>query len=232
MTPHAVRNPHSPIRAVTFDVGGTLIQPWPSVGHVYSEIARRHGHPPIPPETLEHRFSQAWSRKADFQHRRDDWALLVDDTFEGLLPRPPSRTFFPALYERFAKPDVWRIFDDVLPVLDALASHGFPLAIVSNWDERLRPLLKALRLDSYFETIVVSCEVAFPKPSPVIFEFTAQKLGLPPQQILHVGDHAAEDFDGATSAGFHARILNRSTPAAPPHQLDSLVAVLRLLDAA
>ena len=27
------------IRAVTFDVGGTLIQVWPSVGHVYADVA-------------------------------------------------------------------------------------------------------------------------------------------------------------------------------------------------
>ena len=31
------------IRAVTFDVGGTLIEPWPSVGHVYAEVAAQHG---------------------------------------------------------------------------------------------------------------------------------------------------------------------------------------------
>jgi hypothetical protein len=33
----------SGIRAVTFDVGGTLIEPWPSVGRVYAEVAARHG---------------------------------------------------------------------------------------------------------------------------------------------------------------------------------------------
>jgi len=33
----------SDIRAITFDVGGTLIAPWPSVGHIYSDIAARFG---------------------------------------------------------------------------------------------------------------------------------------------------------------------------------------------
>ena len=31
------------VKAVTFDVGGTLIEPWPSVGHAYAEVAQRHG---------------------------------------------------------------------------------------------------------------------------------------------------------------------------------------------
>ena len=29
-------SPLEEIKAVTFDVGGTLIRPWPSVGHVYA----------------------------------------------------------------------------------------------------------------------------------------------------------------------------------------------------
>ncbi len=40
------------IRAVTFDVGGTLIEPWPSVGHVYAEVAARHGVAAIDVATL------------------------------------------------------------------------------------------------------------------------------------------------------------------------------------
>jgi hypothetical protein len=37
---------HRPeIRAVSFDVGGTLIEPWPSVGRAYAEVAARHARP-------------------------------------------------------------------------------------------------------------------------------------------------------------------------------------------
>jgi FMN phosphatase YigB (HAD superfamily) len=32
-----------PVEAVTFDVGGTLIEPWPSVGHIYAEAASKLG---------------------------------------------------------------------------------------------------------------------------------------------------------------------------------------------
>ena len=30
------------IKAITFDVGGTLIEPWPSVGHAYAGVAARY----------------------------------------------------------------------------------------------------------------------------------------------------------------------------------------------
>src|SRR5437763_2728433 len=139
--------PARQIQAVTFDVGGTLIRPWPSVGHVYAEVAAQHGLRNLSPESLNQSFAAAWREKKNFQHTKEGWARLVDQTFAGLCEPPPSRAFFPAIYQRFAEADTWRIYDDVLPALDALASKDVPLAVISNWDERLRPLLRQLRLD-------------------------------------------------------------------------------------
>jgi putative hydrolase of the HAD superfamily len=215
------------IKAVTFDVGGTLIEPWPSVGHVYAEVAGRHGIT-LSPDLLDARFKAAWNTRADFQDTRAWWEELVDDTFEGLVAQPPRNTFFPELFERFAQPGVWRVFNDVLPALDQLASRGVRLGILSNWDERLRTLLLGLNLSNYFETIVVSCEVGFSKPSPVIFNHAATKLGLPPADILHVGDSIQHDVLGARAAGFNAARIRRR--AAEPHDgdLHSLTEVLEI----
>src|SRR6059058_1740055 len=89
------------IQAVTFDVGGTLIRPWPSVGHVYADVAGRHGVKNLSPETLNRNFAAAWRARRNFQHTREDWARLVDQVFRGICQPPPSRTFFPSIYERF-----------------------------------------------------------------------------------------------------------------------------------
>src|SRR5437762_3763533 len=91
------------IEAITFDVGGTLIEPWPSVGHVYAEVAARHGLKNLSPEKLNRQFAAAWGALKNFHHTRDEWAALVDQTFAGLCERPPSGTFFPELYARFAE---------------------------------------------------------------------------------------------------------------------------------
>jgi len=40
---HVAINRFGGIRAISFDVGGTLIRPWPSVGHVYAEVAAQQG---------------------------------------------------------------------------------------------------------------------------------------------------------------------------------------------
>ncbi len=219
------------IQAVTFDAGGTLIRPWPSVGRVYAEVAAKHGAREISPAILDERFAAAWRGLEQFQHGRDEWSALVDRVFEGLTERPPSAWFFPELFERFGEPGAWRIFDDVKPAIDALAARGVNLAVISNWDERLPPLLERLGLRKYFEAVVISREVGFSKPSPVIFEHAARKLGLAPEFILHVGDNPRDDLRGAEAAGFQARLIERGGGAAGPGRIHSLLELERLAEA-
>jgi putative hydrolase of the HAD superfamily len=189
------------IKAVTFDVGGTLIEPWPSVGHVYAEVAEHHGHQ-FPPEVLNQHFRAAWKAKQNFRHTRADWAALVRATFGT----DACDAFFPELYKRFASPKVWRVFDDVRPALLRLKNEGIKLGIISNWDERLRPLLQSLELTPFFDAVVISVEVGYCKPSPEIFHEALRLLDLPPGQVLHVGDSKEDDVEGAQAVGIQAVI--------------------------
>jgi putative hydrolase of the HAD superfamily len=210
------------IQAVTFDVGGTLLEVWPSVGHVYAEVAARHGIKGLSAGALDRRFKAAWRAATGFGHSRSDWAALVDATFRGLTDRPPSQTFFPELYARFSAPDAWRIYEDVIPTLEALKARGLRLGVISNWDERLRPLLKRLKLADYFEAIIVSREVGSAKPARGIFEHAVRKLGLPPEAVLHVGDSLAMDVRGARHAGLRALLLHRAGGVARTGRIRSL----------
>lgn len=214
------------IQAVTFDVGGTLIEPWPSVGHVYAEVARHFGVTGVTPAVLDAGFAAAWRAKVDFDYSRAAWFGVVRETFgDAARALPPA--FFPALYERFAQADAWRVYDDVLPALDWFRRRGFRLGVISNWDDRLRPLLANLGLADRFDTIVVSVEVGRPKPAPEIFRWAATALGLDPATILHVGDSPAEDFSGATSAGFRAVLLQRGARAGSPETIRNLADLVR-----
>ncbi len=224
-----VRSSKSSIQAITFDVGGTLIEPWPSVGAIYAEVAARHGFHNFTPEQLSRGFRAAWKNHSAFNYSRRGWELLVNQTFgcaaDERLP------FFEELYERFAEPEAWRVFDDVIPILDQLASAGVRMAVISNWDERLRGLLERLKLSRYFETLAISCEVGFPKPSPVIFQHAADKLGLASANILHVGDSAEHDVAGARSAGLAALHLRRGHQGSSANEIQSLTEVLKFAGA-
>ncbi len=216
---------------MTLDVGGTLIRPSPSVGHIYAEVAERNGCRKVSPDTLNRRFANAWKGLKSFNHSREEWAALVDETFGAVDGEKPSETFFPEIYERFAQPEAWHVFEDALPALDALAARDINLGIVSNWDERLRPLLEKLGLNKYFQAVIVSCEVAFTKPSPVIFEQAARMLGEAPELILHVGDSATHDVAGSKGAGFQALLLERGSKDAGAGVIGSLLELEGLVGA-
>lgn len=204
--PHPADQPE--IRAVTFDAGGTLVEPRPSVGHVYAEVAADFGVADIPPERLTAAFSQAWKATAHFDYSRESWFVLVRETFAADAVRLPE-AYFPAVYDRFAEPDVWHVFEDVLPTLETLASRGVKLGVISNWDERLRPLLARLGLAKYFSSIVVSCEAGAAKPDPRIFRRATAELAVAPVELLHVGDSLITDVRGAGSIGANGVLLDR-----------------------
>ena len=217
------------VRAVTFDVGGTLIDPWPSVGQVYAEVASKYGAGNLDAEKLTRHFALAWRAKTSFDYSRKAWAELVAQTFSHCFEPNQQPPFFEELYERFAHPHVWRVYDDVFPALEALSDRGIELGIISNWDERLRPLLERLKLDRYFRVMIISQEIGFCKPSPVIFEEAVRKFTCPAASILHVGDGALDDFDGARQAGFQSVLLDRRQVSSPDH-VSTLAGLPALLD--
>jgi len=222
----AVSLPAGKIKAVTFDVGHTLIEPRDSVGNIYAEIASRHGRPGLSPAELDRRFLKVLQARGGAVNTRADWEEIADDTFAGLIDPPPSQSFFPELFERFAQATEWRIYDDVLPTLEALALRGIRLGIISNWDDRLRPLLTALGLASHFEVTMISAEFGCSKPAREIFDSTAKQFQLSPTVILHVGDNWSADVEGARAAGFQACQIARSSPAGA----DRVASLLELVD--
>src|SRR6184192_3648758 len=98
------------IRAVTFDVGGTLIEPWSSVGEVYGAVARELGLGDFAAERLTDQFICGWKERGEFGYSKAEWRALVEYSFHGLCT--VSDDLFDAIYERFARADAWRIFED------------------------------------------------------------------------------------------------------------------------
>jgi putative hydrolase of the HAD superfamily len=166
---------------------------------------------------INRRFHAAWAaRGAAFDYSREAWAALVHETLQGVTPCAGDPAFFAVLYEHFAGPEPWQVYPDVRPALETLRRRGCRLAVLSNWDPRLRPLLQALKLADFFEALFISAEVGWHKPDPRLFAHAARRLGLRPDQMLHVGDSGTEDVGGARAAGWPVVWLTRDG-AAPRH---------------
>jgi putative hydrolase of the HAD superfamily len=211
---------HPRITTVFFDAGNTLLRAHPGIAEVYVEVAARHGIDRTV-EEIRTRFQAAWKKKAGTPQRmreegrltseevKNFWKSFVREIFS--LSRSPEGfdAFFEELYERFADPDTWRTYDDVVPCLDALRGRGLALGVLSNWDERLPRILAGHGLDTYFETVVISAVEGWEKPAREIFEVAVERLGSRPGETLHVGDSPHDDFHGAVGAGLQAALLDR-----------------------
>jgi len=211
----------SEIKAFFFDAGGTLFRPYPSVGEIYAEVARRHGVTSDPQE-LETLFHRTWEKhdglaslarrsgqRSGQKEEREWWRSLVGEVFSQFGRMENFEAFFDELYDRFASPGAWRLFDDTLPLLQELKRRGRILGIVSNWDSRLFGLCEGLGLSPYLDFILASAVVGFAKPNPRIFQEALRRARVRPEEALHVGDSLEDDVWGAREAGIQAIFLDR-----------------------
>lgn len=221
---------------VLLDAGGTLIRVGPDVGEIYADRAARYGvH--VEPKVIEAQFRALWVERHDTLHggvsdavEREWWRELVSDVFERAGKRRAfGGAFYPyfeELYDLFALGDVWHVFDDVVPALEALQANGIRCAVVSNWDSRLGQLLDRLGLARWFEFVFTSGALGYRKPDPRIFRHALAQLGVSAGRAVHVGDSFEDDVLGAQRAGVTPVLIARDGP--PPAAVTTLQALTGL----
>lgn len=207
-------------RAVLFDAVGTLIRPEPSVAAAYALAGRRHGIE-IAESELHGMFRAAMARQDEIDRRLhsgrtgqarevERWRGIVADVFGDA---PQASAIFDDLWEHFAQPDNWRLFDDAAEVWQALTAAGVTIGIASNFDERLNGICQALDPLSECQHVFVSSRVGWRKPRPEFFAAIAEELGFPADEMLLVGDDLDNDFRAARAAGWQAVLVDRTAGA-------------------
>jgi putative hydrolase of the HAD superfamily len=100
-------------------------------------------------------------------------------------------------------------YPDATPALRRLREQGLRLICVSNWDCSLPAVLERCGLLELLDGAVSSAEAGARKPDPAIFAAALRMAGCGPEQVLHVGDSAEEDVEGARAVGIEALLLDR-----------------------
>jgi phosphoglycolate phosphatase len=178
------------VRAVLFDLDGTLADTAPDLGGALNLLLAELGASPVPLEV---------SRPLTSSGAR---GMLKAGL--GLGPEDaryePLKTRFLELYEQ----NICRhtcLFDGIEEMLGTLDDRGVPWGIVTNKQERFTfPLLRALGLDTRAGCIVGGDTAPRPKPHPDPLLHAARLLALPPGACLYVGDDL-RDVEAARAAG-------------------------------
>jgi putative hydrolase of the HAD superfamily len=105
-------------------------------------------------------------------------------------------------------------------------------AIVSNADHEH---IAAWTFTLPVQFILISETVRAYKPDGLVFQRALEQLGLPPHEVLHVGDSEVDDVKGAKDAGLQVAWVNRDgrsrRPDVPPpdFEIPDLTRLPRLL---
>jgi putative hydrolase of the HAD superfamily len=212
-----VKSPNR-IKTIFFDAAGTLIHLPKSVGFHYSYVGERIGLR-LDAGALDAAFADSWKqmpqRPAIDGPREDDdkgwWRELVNRVLDQTAPalgQLDRDAFFEGAYSHFAEAGVWELYPEVSDVLQELEGR-FHLAVISNFDGRLRMILEHLGVSNCFAHVFLSSELGADKPDQEIYRRALRLSRARPNETLHVGDDPERDWGAANAAGLSIFRLER-----------------------
>lgn len=104
--------------------------------------------------------------------------------------------YFTAFY------DYSHLIPGTIEMLETLRTK-YPIGLLSNFTHgpAARKILEITGLDTCFTTILISGELGYRKPYPLVFQTLAERLGVDKGQLIYIGDDPEADIQGAENAG-------------------------------
>jgi phosphoglycolate phosphatase len=192
--PPAVRVAGRAVQAAIVDLDGTMIDTLGDLHAAANAMMRRLALPELSREQVEHRIGKG----SEFLVLQCLRLHLPDDQAQALYPQAIDMYLreYAQLNGQYADP-----FPGVPEGIAALAQAGLRLACATNKPTTLaRELLQMKGLLRYFEVVNGGDAFARKKPDPMPLLETCKHLGLPPAQVLMIGD-SQNDALAARAAG-------------------------------
>jgi HAD superfamily hydrolase (TIGR01509 family) len=187
--------------AVTLDAMGTLVALVDPVGTLQAALRERDVE--AEPEEVRAAFAAEVEYYVPRSHEgRDAESLRALGTscaavfLRHLGAELDPEEFAPAFVDSLR----FQPLEGVPQALAAFRRAGLALACVSNWDVSLAGQLERAGLTHHLDAIVSSAEAGAPKPAADAFLLALDRLGVPAERALHVGD-GDTDEEGAAAAG-------------------------------
>ena len=137
---------------------------------------------------------------------------LTEDimTMRELAKRLTGRDLDTSRYESDLREEVASVelYDDTLRALTWLKDEGIALGLVSNLASPYKEPFFRHDLDKLITEPVFSCEAGMVKPDPRIYLLALERLGIPAENALMIGDSERNDVEGPASIGMESVLLD------------------------
>lgn len=225
----------SDIRAIGFDLFNTLITVDPkalreALSRLMGSLARSGI--PVDPDTYvkAHReavfeYIRESTRDGRETHNRFWISAALKAQGHDILPDDPRiatavEFYFSAFYDHCRRiPGTRRMLEGI--------NGRYRIGLLSNFTHppAAHKILETVGLASYFDVVLISGDLGYRKPHPMVFERLIDALGAEPHQILFVGDDPEPDITGALNAGIRpvwtTYVRDNDLPLAPGIQYSS-----------
>ena len=192
------------IRGIVFDLDHTLFDRYGTLRNVLP-IFYAHYRNNIPESLSRENFIERFIQ-IEKQYIHFGWHKLlqccVDD---GILVGIPEDAYRDVA--QFILQSCWTA--DAVPypftntTLQKLRDMGYKVAIITNGSHDIQSKkIQLLGLQKYTDEIIISGDIGIHKPKPEPFNVMSQRLGIPAEELLYVGDHPVNDVDGSRNAGY------------------------------
>ena len=233
------------IKAIFFDLDGTLRHSIPSGGEVFTDYVKTLGLPVDEDANLramrwEHFY---WANSQDLRndllaHSAETENFWIEYSRRRLIALGASeqwaREFAPRTSIHMGevyKPDSI-VPEDVRRTLPQLKEAGYILAVISNRDKPFQDLLEDHGISQFFDFSLAAGQVKVWKPEPGIFEHGLQRVNLPASEVIYIGDNYYADVVGARRAGLQPVLYDPLGIFPDPdcitiQSLDELIAIVK-----
>jgi HAD superfamily hydrolase (TIGR01549 family) len=199
------------LKAVLFDVDFTLVKPGPDLGpEGYQVLGRRFGLELDPGRYAEARAAavETVERHPELDHDEEVWVLFTERIIRG-MGGDSDRAYECAveMTRAWEHAENFELYEDALPVLEALREHRLKLGLVSNTGRDLAAFVAHHALD--VDSAVGSGSHGKTKPHPAIFLAALDELGVDADDAAMVGDSPEDDIAGARALGMRAFLVDR-----------------------
>lgn len=177
------------IRAVLFDLDGTLVDSLDDLTDAVNHVRGAFSHPPLPADSVRLKVGKG-----------------ARNLVSQILPGAPDTDIDRALdmfleYNRLHIADRSRLYPGVPETLHEFAARGIRMAVISNKNEDLSALIvRTLGIHDLFEVICGGDTYPENKPSPLPLLKTMGKMGVAPHECVMVGD-SINDMEAGRRAG-------------------------------